>query len=98
MRGVGCASEVIVHKENFVLGDLLFLCIVRGGRCLQRGVYQKSTDETACDECKDDRGKNCEKDDYGYPDSCDPCYPYSIHNNHHQPANILVSVEYQWVS
>lgn len=94
MNGAASASDIIVHKEDLVLGDLLFLFIVGGGRCLQRGVYEECTDEAACGDCKDGWGKNCEKDDYGYPDSCDPCYPYSVHNNYHQPANILVSEEH----
>ncbi len=74
-------SEIIVHKEDLVIGDLLFLFIVRCRYCLQRGIYVECTDGAASDECKKEwGGEKCEKDDYGYADACDPCHLHSLHN------------------
>ena len=89
------ASEIIVHKEDLVLGDLLFFIIVRCRYCLQRDVYKECTNETTGDECKINGGKKCEKDDCGYTDACKPCHLSSIHNAQPHPVNILVSMEYQ---
>ena len=89
------ASEIIVHKEDLVLGDLLFLFIVCFWYCLQRDVYKECTNETTGDECKKNGGKKCEKDDCGYTDACKPRHLFSIHIGHPYPVNILVSMEYQ---
>ena len=88
-------SDVIVHKEDLVLSDFLLFATVCGGCREEHGIYEKSTNDAACDDCKDFRCKNGEKNDYADSDAHEPCQPCSVHCGHFQPVNILVSEGHQ---